>query len=110
MKVKILGKTYTVVLVSSSELPNDHGECNNEKQLIKVRDDIHQEQQADTTLHEVFHAIDSSVGAKMSENQIRRMATGMLSVLYDNPDFVEYLCQKKSITSLPKKKSRSSPK
>ena len=96
MKLKILGKLYTVNIVSVNSLPNDYGECNNEHQTIKVREDIHPENQADVLLHEVFHAIDSGMNLKLTERHVHGMATGLLAVIYDNPDFMEWLCQKKS--------------
>lgn len=48
-------------------------------------------QQADTLLHEVMHAVDHEMHCSMSEPQIRRMSTGLLAVLRQNPALVAFL-------------------
>lgn len=103
MKVRILGKEYSVVYVPKEELPNDHGECFDEALLIKVRKDIAKENQKDTLLHEIIHAIDTAMDIEMSERQVRTVATGLLAVFLENPLLVEELCGTR-ITDLPKKK------
>lgn len=87
--VAIIGKRYEVRI---SELEEDYGQCLSEQCLIEIKtsNQCHQ-QQADTLLHEVMHAIDHEMHCSMSEPQIRRMATGLLAVLRDNPALVEFL-------------------
>jgi hypothetical protein len=94
MKLKILGKTYAVHFVPHDDLPKDYGECNNEEQWIKVRTDTHPETQADTFLHEVIHAVDFAVNAGMTERQVHSIATGLLAVFLDNPEFSEWITLK----------------
>ena len=96
MKVNILGKTYTISFVKRDRLTNDYGECNDEKQHIKVRKDIHRESQAEVLLHEVLHAIDFAVNTGLKEEQVHALATGLIAVFYNNPDFVEWICQRQT--------------
>ena len=94
MKLKIVGKTYDVQFVAAEELPKDYGECNNETQTIKIRTDTHQETQADVLLHEVIHAVEFAFNAGMTERQVHSLATGLLSVFYDNPELIEWINKK----------------
>lgn len=87
MNIRILGKVYTVQLVGKSDLPNDYGECNNELQLIKIREDISPENKKDVLLHEVVHAIDFAMNLDLTERQVHAVATGLLAVFLDNSDF-----------------------
>lgn len=70
------------------------GECDNDKQLILIRDGQPLESEQDTLLHEVLHAVDEAMGLKMKEAQVKGCATGLLAVLKDNPRFATYLRRK----------------
>lgn len=95
-KIKVLGKPFSVVYTTTSPLGDDlNGECDSDKQTILVRDSQPLESEQDTVLHECLHAIDEAVDAKMKETQIKKLATGLLAVLKDNPSFVSYLRRKK---------------
>jgi hypothetical protein len=87
--VEVIGKRYAVV---SMEGEGDYGECFSDQCRIEVRatGQCHQ-QQADTLLHEVMHAVDHEMHCSMSEPQIRRMATGLLAVLRQNPQLIAFL-------------------
>lgn len=91
MKLKILGKTYSVEFVAEEALPKDYGECNDVLQVIKVRTDLHPETQADVLLHEVIHAIDFGCNLKLTEHQVHSLATGLLGVMLDNKELTECL-------------------
>lgn len=87
--LNVLGKRYAVQLVQRES--GDYGECFVDKCRIEVADYQCEDQQRDTLLHEVMHAVDHEMHCSMSEPQIRRMATGLLAVLRHNPEFVEFL-------------------
>lgn len=91
-KIKILGKVFRV---NNGPLAEDlMGECDNDKQLILIRDGQPLESEQDTLLHEVLHAVDEAMGLKMKEAQVKGCATGLLAVLKDNPRFATYLRRK----------------
>jgi hypothetical protein len=45
-------------------------------------------------LHEVCHAVDDAMDCKMKETQVKKLATGLLAVLKDNPQLAAYLRRK----------------
>jgi hypothetical protein len=47
-----------------------------------------------TLLHELFHALDYMFNTNLKENQIDLLATGILTLLTENPKLVSYLLQK----------------
>ena len=56
--VRVIGKTYRVIYASGKPLEDDNlGEMDADKQRIHIRDGKPLEQEQDTLLHEVFHAV-----------------------------------------------------
>lgn len=92
--VRVIGKTYTVRVVNKSPLDKDSGECDEKSQTITVNEDQTEEAMQDTILHEVVHAIDHTLRLDMSENQVAMMATGLIAVIRDNPEFTEFVTRK----------------
>ena len=93
-RLKILGKPFQIKWLTEG-LDNDLvGECDTDKQVISVRDGQPLEQEQDTLLHEVIHAIEEAMGLKMSERQVKGCATGLLAVMKDNARFSSYLRRK----------------
>ena len=93
---KIIGKTYGIAYAAGKPLDDGNlGELDHDKQAITIRVGQPLEQEQDTVLHEIFHGIDHELFLKMSEKQVRGMATGLLAVLKDNPRLVSYLRRKK---------------
>jgi len=91
-KIKVLGKPFTVTYASGAPLSDDlNGECDTDKQAILVRDGQPLESEQDTLLHELMHAIDEAVDARMKETQVKKVSTALLAVLKDNPALVAYL-------------------
>lgn len=91
--VRVLGKPFCIKLVEKSAVAEDLGACSQDEQEILIRKGLPLATEQDTVLHEVFHAIDHSMGTKLSEKQIGGMATGFLAVLKDNPEFLKYLAK-----------------
>lgn len=95
-EVRILGRNYQVVFDYDSPLGLESlGVCNNQLMMIAVKDGQHPVEEADTLIHEIFHGIwycmhISGSGAG-EEEVVRRMASGFMSVLMDNPDLLKYL-------------------
>lgn len=91
-KIKILGKAFAV----NANVPEAlNGECDTDKQTISIRDGQPLESEQDTVLHEVVHAIDEAMDIKMKETQVKKLATGFLAVIKENPSFVSYLRRRK---------------
>jgi hypothetical protein len=94
-KLKILGKPFTIKWLTEELSPDLVGECDTDRQVISVREGQPLESTQDTLLHEVIHAIDEAMDARMSESQVKKIATGLLAVLKDNSRFGPYLRRKK---------------
>ena len=91
-KLKVLGKPYTVHYVNGEPLCEDEmGECDDGRQSLYIRDGQPLGNEQDTVLHEIIHAIDEQMQIRLKEDQVRRLATGLLAVLKDNPRLATYL-------------------
>jgi hypothetical protein len=92
-RIRILGKRFTVRYGG----PLDEGlvgECDSDGQVISIRDGQPLESEQDTLLHEVCHAVDDAMDCKLKETQVKKLATGLLAVLKDNPALAAYLRRK----------------
>jgi hypothetical protein len=96
-RIRILSKPFSVEYVSGVPLEDDlNGECDTDKQRILVRDGQPLESEQDTLLHEVLHAVEEAVDARLKETQVKKVATALLAVLKDNPSLVTYLRRKRN--------------
>ncbi len=86
----IVGKRFRV---RWSKMEKDYGLCEAPKCLITVDPTHHSEQQKDTLLHEVLHALDTETHSGLREKQVRRMATVLLHFLRANPEVTRWLCE-----------------
>jgi len=91
--VNILGKTYAIEWLP--HIYEDDGEqsgmSSTRHQVIKISTSHHKEQQKDTLLHEMLHAVDEEIGTKLEEEQVRHIATCLFQVLNSNPNILEFL-------------------
>ena len=94
--VRIIGKTYGISYVNGKPLDDDDlGEFDPFKQRISVRESQPLEQEQDTVLHEVIHAISHEADINLQEKQVRPLATILLGILKDNERLVSYLRKRK---------------
>ncbi len=88
-KVVILGKTFTICEPDPEN--EDDGNMDLAAQKITVRKQESMEYNQDTLLHEITHAIDEMLVLGLSEEQVHRMAAGLLSVLKTNKALTKWL-------------------
>lgn len=93
--VRIMGRNYAIVWEDDPILTTDNlGVCRNQQCIIAIREGQHPVEEADTLLHEIFHAIwyvmSISDGGAAEEQVVRRLASGMLQVILDNPHVLKY--------------------
>lgn len=100
-RLKILGKTFKLTYEPRGEgyalADDEYGECDLDKQRIIVLDGQPLDSEQDAVLHEVIHAVDGAMiedKDTADEKIIRRIATGLLAVIKDNPGFLSYLRSK----------------
>lgn len=90
-KIKILGKTFNVMVLAPGQDEEVNGWMKLDKQQIWVRILEAKEQVQDTMLHETIHAVDESLCIGMREKQVFALAAGLLAVLKDNPELANWL-------------------
>ena len=93
--VRIMGRNYVIVYEDDSLLGTDNvGSCNNPQCVIAVKDGQHPIEEADTLLHEIYHAIfycmSIAMGSANEEEVVRRLASGTIAVMMDNPHLLKY--------------------
>ncbi len=95
MKLKIIGKTYTIQYASVELMDDKHGNCATDKCRIWITEDQHPDQEADTRLHEVLHAIWYAMGLPRNNEEriVSQLATGLLAVLKDNGESIPKFMQ-----------------
>jgi hypothetical protein len=84
--LRILGKTWQVERVYEGPMQTtSFGQSHDTKCLIRIKDGQHPDQEADTLLHEIIHALDFTVYIDLDERQTHALAAGLLAVFRDNP-------------------------
>lgn len=87
----VLGERYKVRLRRQKD--KAYGRCYCQEGLIELDPRQSPDKMRDTLLHEVVHAIDSVDSLKLSEHQVRRMATGLRAVFTANPKFAKFVSE-----------------
>ncbi len=87
---KVLNLTFNVLYLSDAQMAGTGavGFCDPETQTLGVVGSQSNDSMQDTFLHEVFHAIVHVMDLKETEteeNYVRRLATGLCTVLNNNP-------------------------
>lgn len=72
-------------------MPEFFGLCEPDKLRITVDARAPRQHVQDTLLHETMHAIEAHFGLQVPERTIEKLATGVLTVLQENPALVRYL-------------------
>lgn len=86
--VDLLGKTWTI---SQKKDSKNFGTCYHGKCVINVTPTQSLENARDTVLHEIIHALEVEGQLKMSERQVRILATLLLAALRHNPKLAAFL-------------------
>lgn len=87
--VRILGRTFEI-----SKEPLDEGLCGlcyPAGQRILVAPEQSPLEEVDTVLHESIHAVEYLLDLRMSEKQVRLLATALVGIFQDNPEFARYI-------------------
>lgn len=87
--IRIIGRDAPVLKLE--ELPEKLGEFDYDTFTIRIKAGQHPLAEADTVLHECLHAIDDCFQLNLTERQVYCTATGIIALLRDNKEFVQYL-------------------
>lgn len=93
--VTVLGRTWELQAVPNL-IANESlfGDCDITADRIRFAAEQTPQSMRDTLLHETTHAIDETLGLGMTEQQVSNVATVLLAVLRDNPQFTKFLLAK----------------
>ena len=93
-EVEIIGKTWRLVFVKPVFSDNKLGESRQAECLINITTGMDPQQERDTVLHELLHAVCSELGYYPTEAVIQSTAAALYGVLVKNPRLVDYLMLK----------------
>ena len=91
--IRIFGKEWKIEIKPELK-DNAYGYCNERTLTIEIQSGLPETLFKDTLLHEILHAIDWTVGSKLTEEQVGVLASGLIGTLFDNPKLSEFLCLK----------------
>lgn len=92
--VNVLGKRYQLVEKKTGCGGSRYfGETNHRSLQIELDADQVEAQKRDTLLHETLHAIDYAMHLELDERQVHALAAGVLCVMRDNPELIDWLMQ-----------------
>ena len=103
-RIRILGKRFALHFVDKNheglkDSPEDDdpgmGRQDTDKQEMFVRQGQPLDSEQDTVLHEITHCVDEMLDLGLTEDQVTKLAMGLLAVLKDNPALIRYLAAKK---------------
>ena len=90
--VRILGRKFKIEV---KDLHDMYGQCDKAAAVIAVDPDQDEFSFKDTLLHEIMHAILHQQGSthsyKLEESFVRPLATGIMTVMQDNPKLAAML-------------------
>ncbi len=89
--INILGKKFTIICMQPDCEHTGDGYMELQTQQIGVRLQPANDYNQDTGLHEVIHAVDEILSIGLKEKQVHQLAAGLIAVIKNNPDFVEWL-------------------
>ena len=95
VRLDILGKPWTYEYLKESSLDAENfGTTTYRKLTIAILEDLPVSLEQDVFLHETIHAIDSSLGLGLREEQVNQLGCALAQVCRDNPEILQYLAQK----------------
>lgn len=94
--VRIFGRPYSITYVPRNDPTFDQlGLTDPDSHRIWCADGQPEVEEEDTVVHEIFHAIRATmrtqVDPEVEETMVGILATGLVGVLRDNPEFAKWL-------------------
>jgi hypothetical protein len=90
-RLTIIGKRHRVVW--DAVLDGIDGEMDFERNQISIAPGLPHDEERDTVLHEVTHAVEKQLNCSIPEDKLRIIVTGLYAVLKDNPKLAAYLLE-----------------
>ena len=89
-RVRVLGSMYNIEV---KKLRGALGMHRFDKNLIQIAPGLAHDREREVLTHELVHAIDEAMQAKLSEDQVEKLGVGFYALLSDNPELVKYLVE-----------------
>ncbi len=90
-QLQIIGKRHRVVW--DAPLTENDGEIDFERNVISIAPNLPHDEERDTVLHEITHAVEKQLNCRIPEEKLRIIVTGLYAVLKDNPRLATYLLE-----------------
>lgn len=93
--IRVLGKEYRVEWDAVIDNPDPEAITtgDNLQPILRIR--IHKglalDEERETLIHELVHAVENQLDLPMSEKTVRRLSVGLYALLRDNPKLRSYL-------------------
>jgi Zn-dependent peptidase ImmA (M78 family) len=81
MKIKVLGLTYQIITTQNIQ---EFGRIDYERQIIYIKEGLHDNVRRLTIWHELMHAIEYATGMDLGEQNVDCLASGIFSILTEN--------------------------
>ena len=94
--IKVLGKPWRVILTESAFGTYTYGATYARELKMEIHKDQPPLQELDTVIHELIHVVEDTIKLEFSEKDVHGLAAGLVAILVDNPELVEYIREKVS--------------
>lgn len=97
--IQVNGRTVKLRPRSAKQMPDAYGLWHERRNGIDYQTRLPLDIKRDTILHELMHAVRSlqgrEYGGGVEEDYVRSLATGLIGVFDDNPEFAQWLITKR---------------
>lgn len=97
--LSLIGKRHRVAWVKGLHDGSGvevYGLYHERPKLIEINDDQTHDDERETMLHEIMHALEAQMNASIPEAKLRQLAVGLYAALKDNPKLVAYLLEEEA--------------
>lgn len=89
--IRVLGKDISIDYATKDTTFEDAGQMCEETLSITIQPGQLPIEEMDTVLHETVHGLDYILDLGLSEHQVRMLATGLIGLFQDNPEFTAFV-------------------
>jgi Zn-dependent peptidase ImmA (M78 family) len=90
-------RVYVAGIAVSVEFKKSLGDCfgrySASRNLVLVEEGQNQDQERDTVVHELVHVIEHAMGITFTEEEVSKLAHGLVSLPRLNPQLVDYITE-----------------
>ena len=91
MKIQLGPWKVEVALTSVEDMERCYGDWDEQKKLIRIRDNLSALEMCMTLIHEMFHAISDLHYLRLSEQSVRALENTVTQLIQNSPDLAYYV-------------------